>query len=63
MRLVLVIIVIVLILALFGFVQFQSGSGKAGITVDTEKLENAANEAVESGKELIHDASDSIKRE
>lgn len=63
MRVVLVIVIIVLVLALFGFIQFQSGSGKAGVTVDTEKLEDAANDAVESGKELIHDASESLDRE
>jgi hypothetical protein len=63
MRVVLVLVVIVLVFALFGFIQFRSDSGKATVTLDTQKVEEATNEAVESGRELIHKASDSLRRE
>ncbi|MFO0945005.1 MAG: hypothetical protein U1D30_03525 [Planctomycetota bacterium] len=61
MRLILVLVAVVAVLFAMGIIYFQSSDGKTTITVDTDKLKEKTHQAVESGKELIHQAEEAIQ--
>ena len=60
MRKLLAIAVIVLIAVVCGWVTFNRTPGKASVTIDTEKITNDAQQAVEKGKDLLRPESNPV---
>lgn len=60
MKAVLFVVVIVGAAALVGWLRFSAGDGTASVTVDTEKVQEDAGEAVDKGKELFQDSTNAL---
>ena len=63
MRALIIAGLIIVVLIVIGAVYFQSSDGKVTITIDTDKMKQATEKVVESGKELLNKAEQSLKRE
>jgi hypothetical protein len=60
MRSLIFIIAVVLILALLGWITFSSTPGKSSINIETQKIEQDTDQALEKGAEALQKAGDSI---
>jgi hypothetical protein len=60
MRTILILALAVLLLALVGWVSFHIGSDRSSINLETGEIKRDTQEAVESGSELLKEASDAV---
>ncbi|MGE3240007.1 MAG: hypothetical protein AB7G28_13470 [Pirellulales bacterium] len=62
MRALIFVVAIVLLLALAGWITFSSSPGRSSIHLETQKIEQDTDRALESGSTLLKKAGDSIDR-
>ncbi len=62
MRALIFIVAIVLILALVGWISFSKTPGQSSINIETQKIQQDTDRALESGSNLLREASDAVDR-
>ena len=62
MRALIFVVAIVLILALVGWISFSSTPGQSSINLETQKIQQDTDRALESGSELLRKAGDAVDR-
>jgi hypothetical protein len=62
MRAIIFIVAIVLILALVGWISFSRAPGQSSINLETQKIQQDTDRAVEGGSNLLREASDAVDR-
>lgn len=60
MRALLFIVAVVLILALLGWITFSSSPGKSSINIETQKIEQDTDQALEKSAEALQRAGESL---
>jgi hypothetical protein len=63
MRALILLLAVVLLLALFGWISFSRAPGHSSVNIETERIRADTNKAVQSGADLLHQASDKLKTE
>ncbi len=63
MRALIVIVALILILALVGWITFSKGPDRASIDLETGKIRQDTQHAMQSGAELLHKAGDKMATE
>jgi hypothetical protein len=61
MRAIALLIVAVVILALVGWITFNVSSDRAGVNIETEKVEQDTESLIEAGRELVNDAGEALE--
>lgn len=62
MKALIAIALIVLLLVAVGVMHFSKSAEKVNVTIETRKIEDAAEKAVETGKKAIENASEKVKQ-
>ena len=60
MRALIFIVAIVLILALIGWISFSRTPGQSSINLETQKIQQDTDRALESGSKLLREASEAV---
>jgi Tfp pilus assembly protein PilV len=63
MRAILIIAIVVLAMIALGWLSFHGGSDRATMTIETQKMEQDTERAVEKGREAIRDAKQELRDE
>jgi hypothetical protein len=56
MRTIIALAIVLLVLALVGWITFSQGDGRSSINVETERIREDTQDALESGSNLLQDA-------
>jgi hypothetical protein len=60
MRALIFLVAIVLLLALAGWISFSNSSGRSSINIETQKIEQDTDRAMETGSNLLRKAGDAV---
>ena len=63
MRAILIVAAVLLVMVALGWLSFRSNREKATLTIETQKIERDAEQAVDKGKELIREARENVRDE
>ena len=61
MRALILLVAIVFILALIGWVTFGTGPGRSSVNLETDKIRQDTQQALESGAEALEDAKEAVR--
>ena len=63
MRAVIILVVVILAMIALGWLTFRGGGDRATMTIETQKMEQDAGQAIEKGREAVREARDNLRDE